>query len=102
MQDERDDHEADQEQEADKPDLFDDLDEMESELAFRAWDLQVHAIDTIGELYVNIAKLESPETADVMRAVGHALVDLVEDHNARKIAITASMLSIHKPGDVQP
>lgn len=102
MQDERDDQEADQQQEPGEPDPFDDLDEMESELAFRAWDLQVHAISTYGELYVNIAKLEMPETADVMRAIGNALIDLVEDHNGRKIAITASMLSIHKPGEERP
>lgn len=100
MQDERDDQqEPEQDQRPDqedaKPDPFDDLDDLESGTPFRAWDMQVHAIGTIGELYVNIAKLDMPETEDVLRAIGHALIDLVEDHKPRNVATMASAIAVN-------
>lgn len=99
MQDERDDQEPEQDQRPEQPnttpDPFDDLDDLESGTPFRAWDMQVHAIGTIGELYVNIAKLDMPETEDVLRAVGHALIDLVEDHKPRNVATMASAVAVN-------
>lgn len=95
MQDERDDREQDEEeeQESAKSDPFDDLKDLDDDAAFRAWELQIHAIETIGELYVRLAVIETADVADVTRAVGNALIDLVEDHNPRKVAVMASTVA---------
>lgn len=97
MQDERDDQpEQDEGRETSAADAFDDLDDFEAGTAFRAWDLQVHAIDTIGDLYAKIAQIESVDASDVLRAIGHALVDIVEDHRPRNIAILASAAAVNR------
>lgn len=96
MQEERDDQDAGQDEEVVKPDPFDSLDDIEGETAFRAWDLQVHAIDTIGDVYAKLAQVDNHDTSDILRAIGHSLIDLVEDHRPRKAAILASVCAANR------
>lgn len=96
MQEERDDQDAGQDEEVSKPDPFDALDDIEGETAFRAWDLQVHAIDTIADVYAKIAQIEGHDTSDILRSIGHSLIDLLEDHRPRKAAILASCCAANR------
>lgn len=106
MQDERDDDREQDEQEegqdSPKPDRFDDFNDLDDGTPFRAWELQIHAIETIGEIYIKLASFDVEEIAEVTRAVGHSLRDLVEDHKPRNIAIMASYVAANQgtgPGE---
>jgi hypothetical protein len=96
MQDE---DERDRDQETVNSDPFAIIDELDSPAAFRAWELQTHAIAAIGELYLKLIEVSSPSADETTRAIGNALVDLIEDWKPRNIAIMASAIAAGSPGE---
>lgn len=87
MQDERDD------QETSKADPFEGIDEIGTEGAFQAWELQTQSIATIGSLYLKLIEIGSPDSVEVTHAVGHALIAIVEDWRPRNVAIMAAAVA---------
>ena len=95
MQSESDDREA--EHDTTSQTAFAVLDEIDGHSAFLAWELQTQSIAAIGELYVKLLEIAAPHADDVTKAIGNALVDIIEDWKPRNVATMASAIAAGSP-----